>query len=61
MDKKSRASGTKKKAVPKKKVPNEKQFERFVKTARELGVDESEKDFANVFLRIARPRKSHRQ
>ncbi len=52
MDKKPKARGAKKKAVPKKKASDEKQFERFVKTARELGVDESGKAFEKALEKI---------
>lgn len=53
MDKKPKASGAKKKAAPKKKAPDEKQFERFVKTARELGADKSGEEFESTFKKIA--------
>lgn len=58
MDKKPKARSAKKKAVPKKKAPDEKQFERFVKTARELGADESGDAFEKAVGRILPPRRS---
>lgn len=61
MDKKPKASSAKKKAAPKKKAPDEKQFERFVKTARELGVDESGKQFEQTFLGILRQKRARDQ
>ncbi|MBN8975583.1 MAG: hypothetical protein J0I08_03805 [Rhizobiales bacterium] len=56
MDKKPKTGGAKKKATPKKKAPDEKQFERFVKTARELGVDESGKEFERAIKAITTKR-----
>ena len=52
MAQKPKTRSAKKKAVPKKKVPDEKQFERFVETARELGVDETGKAFEEAFAKI---------
>lgn len=60
MDKKPKASRAKKKAAPKKKTPDEKQFERFVKTARELGVDESGKRFERTFDAIIEKKPQNR-
>lgn len=42
--------------MPKRKEPElkpEEQFERFVETARKLGVDETGKDFEEAFKRLA--------
>lgn len=58
MAQKPKAGGVKKKAAPKKKAPDEKQFERFVKTARELGVEKSAKNFEETFDKIVRPKKT---
>jgi hypothetical protein len=60
MDKKPKAGGFKKKAVPKKKAPDEKQFERFVKTARELEVDETGNKFEKAMRQLL-PMKTTRQ
>jgi hypothetical protein len=57
----SSRSKTKKTTVPKAASAQEtsaKQFERFVKTARELGVDESGKAFDRAFKKIVRPKQS---
>lgn len=56
MDKKPKARSAKKKAVPKNKVQDEKQFERFVKTARELGADETGKEFEKTFDKVVMPK-----
>lgn len=52
MAQKPKARGAKKKAAPKEKARDEKQFERFIETARDLGVDESGELFGNHFRRI---------
>jgi hypothetical protein len=39
------------------KLDNPEQFERFVETARKLGVDESGEKFDRAFEKIAKPRK----
>lgn len=52
MAQKPKTRGAKKKAAPKKKAPDEKQFERFVETARKLGVDETGKSFEKAFDQI---------
>jgi hypothetical protein len=57
MAQKPKARSAKKKAVPKRRAPDEKQFERFVETARSLGVDESGKEFESAFKKIALPKK----
>lgn len=57
MDKKPKARSAKKKAVPKKKAPDEKQFERFVKTARELGVDQTGQEFDRAMKVIVRSKR----
>jgi hypothetical protein len=51
-------AGTPKKANPKPKLTDKEQSERFVKTARELGIDDkqSAKVFEDAFGRIAKPR-----
>ncbi|WP_157038853.1 hypothetical protein [Rhodopseudomonas palustris] len=54
MDKKPKARGPTKKAA-KPKAKDEKQFERFIETARELDVDESGKSFDVAFRKIATP------
>ena len=38
------------------KITNKRQYERFVKTARELGVDESEEAFDRAFRKIVPPK-----
>jgi hypothetical protein len=58
MAQKPQAPSAKKKAIPKKKGSDEKQFERFVETARELGVDESGKEFEDAFKKVAQPKKN---
>jgi len=54
MDKKPKAGGAPKKAKPesKPKAKDEKQFERFIETARMLGVDESGKEFETVIRKV---------
>jgi hypothetical protein len=52
MAQKPKTRSAKKKAVPKKKAPDEKQFERFIETARELGADESGKEFEATFNKL---------
>lgn len=54
MAQKPKARSAKKKEVPKKKAPDEKQFERFIETAREFGADESGKIFESAFTKIAK-------
>jgi|APThiThiocy_cv2_1041547.scaffolds.fasta_scaffold115468_2 hypothetical protein len=54
MAQKPKARSAKKKAVPKKKAPDEKQFERFLQTARDLGADESGEEFEKAFSKISR-------
>ena len=49
-------AGAKKKRPPKK--TDKHQFERFVATARKLGVNESMEDFTVKFRKIVPPRKS---
>lgn len=55
MDKKPKAGGAKKKAIPKKKATDEKQFERFIETARTLDADEGGKEFERAFAKIIKP------
>ncbi|EAQ34694.1 hypothetical protein NB311A_02621 [Nitrobacter sp. Nb-311A] len=57
MAQKPKARGAKKKAVPKKKAPDEKQFERFIETARKLGVDEGGNKFEKVFESVIRSKR----
>ena len=45
-------AGAPKKAKPKPKLTDKEQSERFMETARELGVDESGKEFEKVFRKI---------
>ncbi len=52
MAQKPKAGGAKKKEVPKKKAPDEKQFERFIETARKIGADQNEKKFESAFKTI---------
>jgi len=48
-------AGTPKKKKAKPKLSDKEQSERFKQTARDLGVDESGKEFERVFERIAKP------
>ncbi len=48
-------AGEKQKRTP--KTTDKHQFERFVETARKLGVDESEEAFDRKFRKIIRPKK----
>jgi hypothetical protein len=48
-------AGEKQKRTP--KITDKRQFERFVKAARKLGVDESEEAFDRAFRKIVPPRK----
>jgi hypothetical protein len=54
MASKPKTGGAKKKARPPPKKKDEKQFERFVETARTLGVDESGGTFEKAFEHISR-------
>lgn len=50
--------------MPKRKGPEpkpEEQFKEFVKTARELGVDDSGKDLEEVFKRLAHQKRKARK
>lgn len=49
-------AGVPKKAKPKPKMTDREQSERFKETARELGVDESGKDFQRVLDKIIPPK-----
>jgi hypothetical protein len=51
-------AGTKQKRKP--KVTDKRQFERFVETARKLGVDESEDAFDRAFRKIIAPKQAHK-
>jgi hypothetical protein len=53
MAQKPKARGAKRKAPAKKMTPAE-QSERFIKAARELGVDESGKEFERLFKKVVR-------
>lgn len=57
MAQKPKTRSAKKKAVPKKKAPDEKQFERFIETARALEVDSA--SFDRAIKKILAP-KRHR-
>ena len=49
--------------MPKRKeppLPPKEQFKRFVETAREIGVDESGKEFERAFKKIASTKKQSR-
>lgn len=48
-------AGEKQKRIP--KTQDKRQYERFVKTARELGCDESEEAFARTFEKIVAPKR----
>jgi len=54
---KPKAGGAKKKASPKPRVSQKEQSERFVETAREIGVDESGKEFEGLLGKILPPKK----
>lgn len=47
-----------KKAKPKTKLSDKEQSERFIETARELGVDESGEAFDKAFDRVVKPGKA---
>lgn len=49
-------AGVPKKEKPKPKLTDKEQSERFIETARELGVDESGEDFQRAFEKIVRPK-----
>jgi hypothetical protein len=51
-------AGIKQKKKP--KMSDKRQFERFVKTARKLGTDESEGAFDRAFRRIVAPKRATR-
>lgn len=57
MAQKPKARSAKKKAIPKKKAPDEKQFERFIKTAREIGADETGEQFERAAREILKVKK----
>jgi hypothetical protein len=40
------------------KPPEKEQRERFIRTAREIGVDESGEEFERLFRRVAPPKKA---
>jgi hypothetical protein len=48
-------AGAPKKAKPKPKLTDKDQSERFIETARKLGVDETGKDFEKTFSMIVKP------
>ena len=50
----AKAAGPPKKQKPKPKLSDKEQSERFMETARELGVDENGKAFEEVFGRITK-------
>ena len=47
-------AGEKQKRTP--KIEDKKEYERFVKTARKLGCDESEEAFERTFLKVVPPK-----
>ncbi len=47
-------AGVPKKAKPKPNLSDKEQSERFIETARELGVDESGKEFERAFNKVVR-------
>jgi hypothetical protein len=49
-------AGAPKKAKPKPKMTDREQSERFKQTARELGVDETGKEFEEAFQKVVKPR-----
>jgi hypothetical protein len=51
-------AGEKQKRPPKEK--DKRQYDRFVETARKLGVDEDEENFRQKFEKIASPRRTKR-
>ena len=51
-------AGEKQKRKPKEK--DKRQYERFVETARKLGVDESPERFEQAFEKIVPPKRSHK-
>ena len=53
----AKAAGPPKKAKPKPKMTDKKQSERFIETARKLGVDESGKSFVQAFEKIVPPKR----
>jgi hypothetical protein len=53
-------AGAPKKAKPKPKLTDKEQSERFIETARELGVDESGRAFEKTFEKIMPPKESER-
>jgi hypothetical protein len=52
MAQKPKARSAKKKTKPKKKTPNEAQFERFIETVREFGADITDEDFERTVEKI---------
>ena len=59
MDQKPKAGSPKKKAAKAKKEKT--QRERFIETAREIGVDETGKEFERMLGKIAPPHRSFKQ
>jgi hypothetical protein len=53
----AKKAGVPKKAKPKPKLTDTKQSERFIETARELGVDESGKEFEKAFRAVVPERR----
>lgn len=58
MDKKPKAGGATRKAKQQ-NLEDKEQSERFIKTARELGVDESEKSFEELAEKLLPPRRKY--
>lgn len=61
MAQKSKARSAKKKAAPKKKAQDEKQFERFIETARSVQVDDSGRNFEKAFEILIRHKTSNQK
>ena len=53
-------AGAPKKAKPKPKLTDKEQSERFIETARELGVDESGEQFEKALRKIVKPTSNSR-
>jgi hypothetical protein len=51
-------AGEKQKRKP--KTADKRQYERFVETARKLGVDESPENFERAFEKIVPPKRAHK-
>ena len=58
MARKPEAGSPKKPATKKKAVKLKSQRERFIETARAIGVDETGKEFESLFRKVATPKRS---